>query len=42
MYLFKEAIILCYGQQMIIVLHQRVPKAKVWAIVKLKHVSIWH
>ncbi len=31
---FKEAIFLCYGQQKTIVLQQRVPKAKVWAITK--------
>jgi hypothetical protein len=31
---FKEAILLCYGQQKTIVLQQKVPKVEVWAIVK--------
>jgi hypothetical protein len=29
---FKEAILLCYGQQKTITLQQRVPKAKVWQL----------
>jgi len=29
---FKEAILLCYGWQKTIVLQQKVPKVKVWAI----------
>jgi hypothetical protein len=29
---FKEAILLCYGQQKIIALQQKVPKAEVWQL----------
>jgi hypothetical protein len=31
---FKQAILLCYGQQKTIVLQQKVPKVEVWAIAK--------
>ncbi len=31
---FKEAILLCYGRQKSIILHQRVLKVEVWAIAK--------
>jgi len=31
---FKEAILLCYGWQKSIVLHQRVLKVEVWAIAE--------
>ncbi len=34
---FKEAILLCYGQQKTITLQQRVPKAKVWQLQKHSH-----
>jgi hypothetical protein len=32
---FKQAIITYYGKQKIVTLQQRVPKAQVWAIVKV-------